>query len=123
MLTDYVNKHKDTHTGWEVIRDIKKKSGLPVIAKGIMCAEDALLAYEYGADAIQVSNHGARHLDTAPAAIEVLAEITDALKGKNIDIYFDGGIRRGSDVLKALALGAKCVFLGRPILWALAADG
>lgn len=122
-LAEYVNNHKDNKIGWEVIREIKKLSGLPVIAKGIMCAEDAIIAFENGADAIFVSNHGARQLDTTPATIEVLAEVIEAVRGKNVEVFFDGGVRKGEDVLKALALGAKCVFLGRPILWALAADG
>ena len=77
---------------------------------------------EVGADAIWVSNHGARQLDTTPASIEVLEECVKAVEGK-IEVYFDGGVERGTDVLKALALGAKCVFIGRPILWGMAYDG
>jgi len=122
-LAEYVKNHKDMNIGWEVIAEIKKVSGLPVIAKGVMCAEDALIALEYGADALFVSNHGARQLDTTPATIEVLEEVMDAVKGKNIEVYFDGGVRRGTDILKALALGAKAVFLGRAVLWGLAAGG
>ena len=68
-LAEYVKNHKDMNIGWEVIAEIKKVSGLPVIAKGVMCAEDALIALEYGADALFVSNHGARQLDTTPATI------------------------------------------------------
>ena len=73
-----------------------------------MCAEDALLALEHGADAIFVSNHGARQLDTTPATIEVLEEVIDAVRaaGSSIEVYFDGGVRRGTDILKALAIGA-----------------
>jgi (S)-2-hydroxy-acid oxidase len=122
-LAEYVKNHKDMNIGWEVIAEIKKVSGLPVIAKGVMCAEDALIALEYGADALFVSNHGARQLDTTPATIEVLEEVMDAVRGKNIEVYFDGGVRRGTDILKALALGAKAVFLGRAVLWGLAAGG
>lgn len=126
-LAEYVRNHKDQNIGWEIIHEIKKVSGLPVIAKGIMCKEDALIALEYGADALFVSNHGARQLDTTPATIEILAEVMETLKerglDKKIEVYFDGGVRRGTDVLKALALGAKAVFLGRAILWALAAGG
>lgn len=88
-----------------------------------MCKEDALIAIENGADAIFVSNHGARQLDTTISTLESLKEISDALKGKNIPIFFDGGVRRGTDILKALALGADAVFIGRPILWGLATDG
>ncbi|CDW90415.1 hydroxyacid oxidase 1 [Stylonychia lemnae] len=126
-LSEYVKNHKDQNIGWEIINEIKKISGLPVIAKGIMCKEDALTAIEYGADALFVSNHGARQLDTTPATIEVLGEVIEVLKEKGLDkkieVYFDGGIRRGTDVFKALAIGAKAVFLGRPILWAMAAGG
>ena len=109
--------------GWEIIPEIKKHTDLPVIAKGIMCKEDALLALEYGADALFVSNHGARQLDTTLSTIEVLEEVMDAVKGKNVEVYFDGGVRRGADILKALALGANAVFLGRAILWGLASGG
>ena len=109
--------------GWEVIAEIKKISGLPVVAKGVMCAEDALIALQYGADALFVSNHGARQLDTTPATIEILEEVMEAVKGKNVEVYFDGGVRRGTDILKALALGANAVFLGRAILWGLAVGG
>jgi (S)-2-hydroxy-acid oxidase len=70
-----------------------------------------------------VSNHGARQLDTVPPTIEVLEEVVEAVKGRKVEIFFDGGIRRGSDVLKALALGANAVFVGRPILWGLAVGG
>lgn len=92
-----------------------------------MCKEDALIALEYGADALFVSNHGARQLDTTPATIEILAEVMQTLKEKGladkVEVYFDGGVRRGTDIFKALALGARAVFLGRAILWALAAGG
>lgn len=98
---------------------------MKVFAKGIMCAEDALLAIKNGADGIHVSNHGARQLDTTPATIDVLGEIVKAVKEVNphVPIYFDGGVRRGADVLKALAIGADCVYVGRPILYGLATDG
>jgi (S)-2-hydroxy-acid oxidase len=122
-LAEYVKNHKDMNIGWEVIREIKRLSGLPVVAKGIMCAEDAITAIENGADAIFVSNHGARQLDTTPATIEVLEEVIEVCKGKNVEVFFDGGVRRGTDILKALALGAQAVFLGRAVLWGLAAGG
>jgi len=108
-LAEYVKNHKDANIGWEVIGEMKKASGLPVVAKGIMCAEDALIALENGADAIFVSNHGARQLDTTPATIEVLSEVIHAVRSSprpTVEVYFDGGVRRGSDILKALALGA-----------------
>jgi (S)-2-hydroxy-acid oxidase len=87
-----------------------------------MCAEDAILALKAGADAIYVSNHGARQLDTTPCTIEVLPEIVAAVKGQ-IPVWCDGGIRNGRDALKALALGADFVWMGRPALWALACQG
>ena len=107
-LAEYVKNHKDANLGWDVIPKLKQLSQLPVVAKGIMCAEDALLALKHGADAIFVSNHGARQLDTTPATIEVLEEVIEAVRGagSSIEVYFDGGIRRGTDILKALALGA-----------------
>ena len=95
-----------------------------------MCAEDAVLAIENGIDGIYVSNHGARQLDTTPATIEVLKEIVDIVEKTckqkqipKIPVWFDGGVRTGSDVLKALALGADLVWIGRPVPWALACEG
>ncbi|CAN7950054.1 unnamed protein product [Ixodes pacificus] len=82
-------------------------------------AEDAEEAVKRGVSAILVSNHGGRQLDGVPATIEILPEIVNAVRGR-IEIYIDGGVRRGTDVIKALALGAKAVFVGRPTLWALA---
>jgi 4-hydroxymandelate oxidase len=90
--------------------------------KGILRADDALRAVDHGASGIIVSNHGARQLDTAPATISVLSEIVDAVAGA-VEVYVDGGIRRGTDVLKAMAYGARAVFVGRPILWGLAVGG
>ncbi len=95
-----------------------------------MCGDDARLAIENGADGIYVSNHGARQLDTTPATIEVLQEVREVVdhyakeKGTTpVPVWFDGGIRSGQDVLKALALGADLVWIGRPVLWALACEG
>ena len=90
--------------------------------KGIQHADDARLAVEHGADAIVVSNHGARQLDRVPAAVDLLEEIVDAVAGR-CEVWVDGGVRRGLDVAIALALGARGVLLGRPVLWALAAGG
>ena len=87
-----------------------------------MTGEDVELCAEVGADAVIVSNHGGRHLDNTLATIEVLGEAVAAAKGK-LDVYVDGGIRRGADVVKAIALGAKAVFVGRPLFWGLAVDG
>jgi 4-hydroxymandelate oxidase len=88
---------------------------LPVLVKGILRADDAMRAVNHGASGIIVLNHGARQLDTTPATISVLPEIVDAVAGA-IEVYLDGGIRRGTDVLKAMAYGARAVLVGRPIL-------
>ena len=121
-LSEYVDKYKHNGFTWKDIAEVRSMTKLPIILKGIQCKEDALKAIEYGADAIWISNHGARQLDTTPASIEVLEECAKAVKGK-IEVYFDGGVRRGTDVLKAIALGASAVFIGRPQLWGLAVDG
>lgn len=101
---------------------VREVSGLPVIVKGIVRGDDAARAVEHGADAIVVSNHGGRQLDTSIPSIMALPEVVDAIAGK-AEIYVDGGIRRGTDVVKALALGARAVLVGRPVLWGLAVDG
>jgi isopentenyl diphosphate isomerase/L-lactate dehydrogenase-like FMN-dependent dehydrogenase len=107
---------------WEDLAWLRSLSPLPMLLKGILTAEDALLALEHGIDGIIVSNHGGRQLDSAVASIEALPEIVEAVAGR-CEVYLDGGIRRGTDVLKALALGARAVLVGRPILWGLAARG
>ncbi len=100
---------------------------VPIILKGISTAEDALLAYESGVQGIVLSNHGGRQLDTARSGLEILVEVTEALKKRGttrpFDIFVDGGVRRASDVLKALALGAKAVGVGRAFLYAFCAYG
>ena len=102
---------------------------MPIILKGIGCWEDAVLAAEAGVQGIVLSNHGGRQLDMARSGIEVLVEVVDALKMRglfpnpNFEIYVDGGVRRATDVLKALALGAKAVGLGRPFLYSFCAYG
>jgi isopentenyl diphosphate isomerase/L-lactate dehydrogenase-like FMN-dependent dehydrogenase len=107
---------------WEALDWLRSLTSLPIILKGILTAEDAVLAVEHGVDGIVVSNHGGRQLDSEPASIEALPEVVEAAGGR-CEIYFDGGIRRGTDILKALALGARAVLIGRPILWGLAANG
>src|SRR6185369_13856611 len=112
----------DPAATWKDLEWIKSASDLPVVAKGVMTGEDVELCVDAGADGVIVSNHGGRHLDNTLATIEVLSEAVAAAKGK-IEIYLDGGIRRGADVVKAIALGAKAVFIGRPLFWGLALDG
>ncbi len=97
-------------------------SPLPVVVKGIVRPEDAARAVEHGASAVVVSNHGGRQLDDSPATIDVLASIVDVVTG-GAEVWMDGGIRRGTDVLKALAIGARAVLVGRPILWGLSVSG
>jgi 4-hydroxymandelate oxidase len=101
---------------------IAEASGLPVLVKGVVRGDDALRAVEYGAAGVVVSNHGGRQLDTAIASARALPEIVDAVGGRG-EILVDGGIRRGTDVLKAVALGARAVLIGRPVLWGLANGG
>jgi 4-hydroxymandelate oxidase len=96
--------------------------GLPVLVKGVLTADDAVLAADHGAAGVVVSNHGGRQLDTVRAGAEALPEIAEAA-GDRLDVLVDGGIRRGTDVLKALALGARAVLVGRPVLWGLAVGG
>jgi 4-hydroxymandelate oxidase len=96
--------------------------GLPVVVKGLLTAEDAALACEHGAAAVVVSNHGGRQLDGVPASLDVLEEVVAAV-GARAEVLLDGGVRRGTDVLKALALGARAVLIGRPVLWGLAVAG
>ena len=101
---------------------VREVSGLPVIVKGIVRGDDARSAVEHGADAIVVSNHGGRQLDTSIPSIMALPEVVDAV-GDKVEVYVDGGIRRGTDVIKAIALGARAVMIGRPVLWGLALNG
>lgn len=110
---------------WQDLAWLRSITELPVVVKGIIRPDDALRAAEAGVAGIVVSNHGGRQLDTSPATIDVLPEISDALKSRGhwMEVLVDGGVRRGTDVLKALALGARAVLVGRPVLWGLAADG
>jgi 4-hydroxymandelate oxidase len=107
---------------WKDVAWLAEESGLPVLVKGICRADDAVLAVEHGASGVIVSNHGGRQLDGAPATIDVLPEIAASV-GSHVPVLVDGGIRRGTDVLKALARGARAVLVGRPVLWGLASDG
>jgi 4-hydroxymandelate oxidase len=108
---------------WEDLERIRGWApGLPLVLKGILRADDAGLAAAHGADAIVVSNHGARQLDRVAAPVDALEEVVRAVAGR-CEVWVDGGVRRGLDVVTALALGARGVLIGRPILWALAAGG
>jgi isopentenyl diphosphate isomerase/L-lactate dehydrogenase-like FMN-dependent dehydrogenase len=112
----------DPSLTWEVIGWLKSITSMPVVVKGILAADDARKAVDAGVAGIVVSNHGGRQLDGAPAGIEVLPEIAEAVGGR-VEVIVDGGVRRGTDVLKALALGARAVLIGRPYIWGLAIAG
>jgi 4-hydroxymandelate oxidase len=107
----------------DIIGWLRDATGLPVVVKGVLRADDARIAVAAGASAVQVSNHGGRQLDLAVSTAQALPEIVAALAGSGAEVYVDGGIRRSEHVLAALALGATGVFVGRPVLWALAAGG
>jgi len=112
----------DSTLTWRDLEWLRSISPLPLVVKGVLTAEDALLAAEHGAAGIVVSNHGGRQLDGVPAALDVLPEVAEAV-GERVEVLVDGGIRRGTDVIKALALGARAVLVGRPVLWGLAVGG
>lgn len=121
-LAGYFESLIDPTLTWHDLDWLQSLSSLPLVIKGIVRPDDAVRAVEAGAKAIVVSNHGGRQLDTSPATIDVLPAIADAVAGR-CEIYLDGGVRRGTDVIKAIALGARAVLIGRPVLWGLAVDG
>ena len=110
------------NSSWAIIQRVQEWSKLPVLAKGIMHVDDAQMAIEKGAQGIVVSNYGGFYADGAPSTMEVLPSIVDSVKGR-VPVLLDGGFRRGTDILKALAFGASAVMLGRPVLWGLAGYG
>jgi 4-hydroxymandelate oxidase len=112
----------DPSFNWNDLEWLRSVAGVPVLLKGVLSAEDGRLAVSCGADGVIVSNHGGRNLDTVPATIDALPRVVDAVAGR-IPVMLDSGIRRGTDVLMALALGAKAVFIGRPYVYGLAAGG
>lgn len=114
--------HSSSLTWSDTISWLRRVTPLKIILKGVMTEEDAELAVQYGVDALVVSNHGGRQLDSSPSTLEALPSIAKAVKGR-IPILFDGGVRRGSDVFKAIALGADIVLVGRPVLWGMTYDG
>uniref|UniRef100_A0AAV1UZM8 FMN hydroxy acid dehydrogenase domain-containing protein n=1 Tax=Peronospora matthiolae TaxID=2874970 RepID=A0AAV1UZM8_9STRA len=121
-LAHYVSELFDLTLNWHDVKWLKSIATLPVVVKGVLSPEDANLAVEMGCQGILVSNHGARQLDGVAATIDALPAIVQAVDGR-AEVYMDGGIRRGTDVFKALALGARAVFLGRPVLFGLAHSG
>ncbi len=121
-LAAYFAGLHDASLTWRDMDWLRSLTRLPLVLKGVVRADDALRAVDHGAAGIVVSNHGGRQLDTAVASIAALPRIAEAV-GDRLDVLVDGGIRRGTDVLKALALGARAVLIGRPVLWGLALDG
>jgi isopentenyl diphosphate isomerase/L-lactate dehydrogenase-like FMN-dependent dehydrogenase len=121
-LAAYVTWQFDPTLAWKDVAWLCSKVKVPVLLKGVLHPDDARLAIDHGAAGIIVSNHGARQLDTVPATIDALPALMEAVDGK-MEVLIDGGIRRGTDVFKAIALGAKAVGVGRPIIWGLAVDG
>lgn len=118
-LAHYVSELFDLTLNWNDVKWLKSITSLPIVVKGILSPEDAKIAVELGCEGILVSNHGARQLDGVAATIDALPAIVKAVNSR-AEVYLDGGIRRGTDVFKALALGARAVFVGRPVLFGLA---
>jgi 4-hydroxymandelate oxidase len=121
-LAQYIAAQWDPSLTWADVEWLRSIAPIPLIVKGVLAPQDAVLAIEHGASAVMVSNHGGRQLDSVPAPITMLPAIVDAI-GDRAEVLLDGGVRRGTDVLKALALGARAVLVGRPILWGLTLDG
>ncbi len=119
---DTLGEIVDTSLTWRDLEWLRSECSLPLVVKGVLTAEDAMLAAEHGAAGIVVSNHGGRQLDGVPATLAALPEVVEAAGGR-VEIYLDGGVRRGTDAVKALALGACAVLVGRPALWGLACGG
>ena len=119
---DVIGELEPEALSWEDVAWLRSVTDLPVVLKGVLHPEDAALAVEHGASGVVVSTHGGRQLDGVPASIEALPAVVEAVGGR-AEVYLDGGVRRGTDVLKALALGARAAFVGRPVLWGLAVDG
>ncbi|KAG8494587.1 hypothetical protein CXB51_012035 [Gossypium anomalum] len=121
-LASYVAGQIDRSLSWKDVKWLQTITSLPILVKGVLTAEDARLAIQAGAAGIIVSNHGARQLDYVPATIMALEEVVKAVQGR-VPVFLDGGVRRGTDVFKALALGASGIFIGRPVVFSLAAEG
>lgn len=121
-LAAYFADLLDPALTWDAIGWLRARTTLPILVKGIVRPDDAARAVAAGAAGVVISNHGGRQLDAAPATIDVLARCVDAVAGRG-EVLLDGGVRRGADVIKAIALGARAVLVGRPVLWGLAAGG
>jgi 4-hydroxymandelate oxidase len=121
-LNAFIDQEFDPSLSWRDIEWLRSITKLPIVLKGIMAAEDGVLAVEHGVAAVVVSNHGGRQLDTVVATAHALTDVVDGVDGR-CEVYVDGGIRTGADVLKALALGARAVLVGRSVVWGLAIDG
>nr|XP_045625389.1 hydroxyacid oxidase 1-like isoform X2 [Procambarus clarkii] len=121
-INEYVKSLFDPSLTWDDVTWLKRITNLPIVLKGILTAEDAVLGLKVGAAGIWVSNHGARQVDGVSPTIEVLPDIVKAVNGQ-CEVYIDGGFSQGTEIFKALALGAQMVFLGRPLLWGLACGG
>ncbi|XP_038987902.1 peroxisomal (S)-2-hydroxy-acid oxidase GLO5-like isoform X1 [Phoenix dactylifera] len=121
-LASYVASQIDRTLSWKDVKWLQTITTMPILVKGVLTAEDTRLAIQNGAAGIIVSNHGARQLDYVPATITALEEVVKAAQGR-VPVFLDGGVRRGTDAFKALALGASGVFIGRPVVFALAAEG
>ena len=121
-LAEFFAHHWDASISWRDLAWLQSITTLPILVKGVVRGDDAVLALEHGAAGVIVSNHGGRQLDTAIPTARALPEVAAAMAGRGT-LLVDGGIRRGTDVLKALAMGAQAVLLGRPVLWGLAVNG
>lgn len=122
-MVRFIKQQIDPSLTWREVEWFVKTVQMPIFVKGVLHPDDARIAAKCGVNGIIVSNHGGRQLDGAIATLDALPEIVSAMRGTGLDVIVDGGIRRGTDVVKALALGAKMVLIGRPVLWGLAVDG
>jgi L-lactate dehydrogenase (cytochrome) len=121
-LHEYINSRFDSSLSWTDLEWLRGQWSGPLIVKGVQTVADAQLAADAGVDAIALSNHGGRQLDDAPTPISLVAPVVDAV-GDRVEVYCDGGVRRGSDIVKAVALGARAAMIGRAYLYGLGAAG